>query len=1397
MSIDNPLSSAQTTVVALVAGLVIVSVAAPMVISPGTTSPATNNGTTYQPAASNTSTTTSDIGALYRGWGRTSVNPSDLARVPTSHVNDTDQGGSPTVSSTKGSQTLQVKSITHNGSAALNVTDNQNHDGRWMSVSSDWLTRHHETIPEVATVQHESGDEYTTPVRNRSGEAMFYVRTFSSNLITFGGEVELVDRPAATGTTHLYEIRDLDNASDPVVELTGKLNTERDTASWTGVTSGETLPLSIGGADLDPTNATAMFTGEGETTSNSATGTGSGTVEVGGDTTPENQRVSVTGQGSTTSASASGTGSGTVDVGGNVDPENQQVSVTGQGSTTSASTSGTSISPSGSDTISVGGNVDSTNDEISVTGNGQTTTTQMYSGSDQTMPIIGDDVSGNPIQYETEFVPDESGKLTSVSVFVENEDGDGSNFNADIRIAPGNHDESATDGTLVKSGWSTDAGYHSTATINFDTAYDVTAGQKYHLNIETTNTDGDGDRDQLVIDTEGGAAESWSVNGGYGNGEGGYSTFEYHIVAAPNNVDVTTSSGSTVTIGDLTPGETVSKSIDVGPADSQLDFTGSGAGSLDYTLSYTEVTATKDPSVDVDGDGTADASWSGVFRAGESTSTKSVSSLSTGSNSLSTSTASGPQPEWTVDYTEVTATKNPSVDIDGDGSTDASWSGVFRAGESTSAKSVSSLSTGSNSLSMSTASGPQPEWTVDYTEVTATKNPSVDIDGDGSAEASWSGIYRAGETTTTQFVSGLSTGSNSLSTSTTSGPQPDWTVEYGEISATVDPQLDINADGSIEASYNGVLEKGETATVPINLSTSDTSAQVALAAGTVTVDLAYTERVRTRDAGVLINGNPLRMSGPLANGSSTTLTGNASWLQSGENTVEVLAGDGSLSGDAPDRQVAMSYEHDLTSKRAVEYSDESLSERYNISRTYLSDRQNASLSVPHAENVLTIRELGYRINSSGSWNSIPESAVTMDGTALRFDISSLVGGEVSAGTTIDIRSTGSKVEVNRGSIEVVRATPVGFDISSRVKLTDWNNDSWLGLAETPQSNLVHYGANESFSGESDYAELSTEHGQRLHFPDAPSGSAVGVRAVPLVIEPVSGSVHISVPENQNETSPPRFFVDPGPSSGDSFNVTYVSASEGVWYGAFETGTTKRLDRAQGQRTLTITSDDVGSVIEIRQATAPSDEPSTTIFEAVQRGNLLGLSLLFGSIAMLVIAGRRPESSRAVVESIAMSISSLVAGVPAVGDRLEGPTESAVQQVGNVIVKVGEYDFLSIALSAAAIGAAIQSGYIDVGPEIGAMLAVGAIGLVSLLLLVRYDAFTAPRWGGIVVTTGVVALQALGEGDVIIALINSDGFIFIILGVGYIAFGLLQEYRANNGPNDDRPQVVIESEGGSD
>ncbi len=341
--------------------------------------------------------------------------PDDLHEVPTSRIepmsNDRGSDAPPTPESVRasaGSQTMQIETTVVDGEPALVLADDRTHEGRWVSVETSWLQEVHGEIPETVTIEHESGDVYSESVRVRGESATFYVREFSSNTVTFSGEVSISADPADDGSQYSYEINDLDAASDVTVNMTGVTNTETETRSWSGLASGDSKTVDVAGNQA-PTEQSVTFVGEESTSAQSRSGTG----------------VS--------------TGSTTIDVGGDAAPRNAEITFTGSTTTSSASDSATGISSDGSGTFSVGGNLDPTNDELTITGH---VTTATYSpmndegdgSQDGKNGFIGDAAGDYGMDSAIKMNPDTSGKLTEASLYFGGSHLDGFTPNVDVYL---------------------------------------------------------------------------------------------------------------------------------------------------------------------------------------------------------------------------------------------------------------------------------------------------------------------------------------------------------------------------------------------------------------------------------------------------------------------------------------------------------------------------------------------------------------------------------------------------------------------------------------------------------------------------------------------------------------------------------------------------------------------------------------------------------------------------------------------------------------------------------------------------------------------------------------------------------------------------------------------------
>lgn len=1130
------------------------------------------------------------------------------------------------------------------GDLALILGDDEHHAGREVAIPAEAVQDALGYTPEEVRGLHSSGSVWTRDVAYENGYLVFEVPEFSQNSITFTAQVSINATPATDGFQSAYEVGDTDAVANYAIQATGVENTETDTESAAGLADGETLPLSIAG-NLAPTgpasgNPQITWTGEETTTSWSATATGIGnghtqSVTVPGNVEPQNESVVFTGREQTTPQTVSstavssggtvsysvdgnvpassvsvtltgttpatnpvtstGTGSGSVSVGGNINPIDESVSVTGRESTSAATESG-SVSPGGSDSISIAGNIDPTgpsngNPTLEVTGSGTTFGQNEWFNDNENQDRNGD--------HGVIINPNED--LQGIGWDDDCDNRDGAIDSVELWSLDANND---LDTKLVdKTSWNDcgsyeryyadlQAGQNYTLIFRGD-GYDI--GQNYNGNMNTA------------------AVELWGYSNGLDDGNlwgidgiRGYSH--------PTSVSADADDGTSASFGDL-EGATVTKEYPITQSASSITFNAGGRGTLDYTLDYTAVSHTEDPSIDVDGDGTDEASWSGVYGPGESPISKSVDGLLPGTNSVSTSTTAGPAPDWSIDYTERTATEDPSIDLDGDGSTDISYSGILLSGESHVA-STSNLSTGSYTADVSLGAHTT-DVEIAYTERTATEDAGLDLDGDGTIEASHAGILRSGETATVA-ADGLPVGSTTLEADATAGIV-DYDLSAEGVYHTEDPSVDVDGDGVTEAGYSGILSPGQTATAALpSVTRSTTDVEMATAGGSVTTaEVTYTERTETEDVTVYVNGNTTDYFGRLGDGNKTSLTTDPEWVREGTNNVTLTLSE--QSADAPATQVDLSYSHEVQDKQTVTYTAEQLTSRYVVNRTYAENTDAATVTIPFERSVYEVRDLEQRTDG-GAWQDVDPADYRLENTTLTVEI-----GSVSPGSKVSVRSNGSLARVNNGSIKVVQPSVRSGTLDSRVKLTDWAQDSYLRMPDG--ADRVHYAYDEPWPGEeNEYAVVHANGSQQLHLATDEAGSAFQLSTVPVTAEPVTGEVRLSVSDGP-DMSEPTVEVAPGDSIGDEVAFTFVDAKDDQKYVLYSTSNDVVRDSGTANSPLTLSDDDSDETLQFQEEnqTASTSGGSDSIMSQVPMGPVsapeegIPVPLIVGVLLLIALA----------------------------------------------------------------------------------------------------------------------------------------------------------------------------------
>ncbi|MFC6785420.1 hypothetical protein ACFQFH_05685 [Halobaculum halobium] len=1091
----------------------------------------------------------------------------------------------------------------------------------------------------------------------------------------------------------------------------------KPTANWTGVTNTE----------WDNESASAVANG------------GSVSVPVAGNLAPTDETVTFGGTETLFAETRSGTSvtegdTATISVNGDAAPRNGEVTFYGSGSSNSRTVSVTGASDGSTKAYDVGGNLAPTGESVTFTGETQTTNgDQSWSGVS-----LGNSVSlSNPGNIEPA--------------------GPGSNNNPTVTVTPQASSKQNPNGG--------------------QTAY-------------TVPTIADGTSAQVVVKETGGTVTQVEF---YINSLSGNPTADIYING--NGLDQS-----------LQDGTQVRDSYAISSGWNTLSISSVDTGTGPVTIEFVDDGANGGDSASLGGDSGGsgyveynDGSWtdsgripavSATYKLAESVSVDGVSygtvtssetqtiDITASQESLSTS-GSGTV-DISIDKTDRTATEDPSVDLDDDGTAEASVSGILTDGETATVSSFD-VSTGSQTTTTNTNAGSTVSWDFDFTEESGVKDPTVDIDDDGQIDASYSGVLRDGETAT-EPVS-LSTGSKTLDFGG-SGSTYDWELAYDRVEHTENPSVDVDNDGTAEATYTGTLGPSESVTKAVNLSTSTSSVDVSTSSSTtVDVTVSFKERTGTDGAVLVVNGNETLPTGTLADGEQANATLSTDVLREGSNDVRVELADGFLSTDAPEMQVGLVYSHDTLDRKTVVYSAEKWSERYNVSKTFASERAEASMNITFEQNVVEIRTVEYRVNESGSWTALGPDYYTLDGNDISVDLDDAYGGEIPANTTIEVRTNGSRVQTNGMQISVTEATTTGDTLDSEISVdtVTTGEPSWIGVGPTSDGSRVHYSYDESYGSASDYTVIEANGDQQLHLPNAEPGDTLRVTHLPVSASPAKGDVKLTVEDSGGD---PEIGVYPGPDGeGDAVEFGYYDTTDGTKYLLYSETSGIVRDSATANSPVFLTDDDSKELLVIRTentSTSSTDDSSSDSGPFVPAGQFgeesnggvsLGMLALIGvpllGLAGAVVVYRRRGGDTTEDASTPVRVASTVGRAVSTGVR----TLSGEPRVVAALSVLG-----GIAL--------VLTGAVSLPPGTGLLLVIAGLPLVTFLVLRRLDSWSPLVFGTVSTVAVVLGLQLLGAdpvGQVLDAL--GPGVLILALGLLVLAYQGIQAARAPEEVNE--------------
>ena len=624
------------------------------------------------------------------------------------------------------------------------------------------------------------------------------------------------------------------------------------------------------------------------------------------------------------------------------------------------------------------------------------------------------------------------------------------------------------------------------------------------------------------------------------------------------------------------------------------------------------------------------------------------------------------------------------------------------------------------------------EWEVklDSTVVASGTTNETTIDGTLDVNVSLGGVERDGRTLRVYETSDKRVLMNDITV-------------YGNTPANA-TDVSLSANGSTVSA--GDIATGETKTRTLSLPTGQSDVAVYSNNSKINVSATYNETVLTSDPTVELNSETVSHDGVLADGETASLSIPSSELQQGTNRVNVSVGDGSLSSDAPAAAVSLELSHEASDEQTVDYSAETWSERYNVSRTYGDANQDPTLTIPFEGEVVDINSVEVRRDGS-SWG--PPKSWTLDNTTLT------VGFDpIDAGKTLEVRAIGRKVITRNGDVEVVEPTVEGDTLNSKIKITDRSEDFAIDVSG---SDRIHYTAKESWSASS-HVVVESGGGQELRLPDASVGSTTRIREAPLNVVPESGASEVVI-EDADE---PRFRIREGDTTGAAtVDVTYYDTLSGERYVLWSESQEREIDADRAESPVIFTTNGDADTYTVRQRAAPGSGVGGAPVDTRDVGAPLVLVVpaVGISVAGLFWAGRRFGGARGIRGNTLLLVGSSVVTIAAVELVAPGTISSIVSTL------------------VFALGDSVAGG-------IGAALAAVAvfIGLWQLQQRTRAD---IPWWviGPAMGIAAVAALEAIRPGSVLGALevVLSEYGGLVVLGglalVGYVIYQRRQTQQA--------------------
>jgi hypothetical protein len=224
------------------------------------------------------------------------------------------------------------------------------------------------------------------------------------------------------------------------------------------------------------------------------------------------------------------------------------------------------------------------------------------------------------------------------------------------------------------------------------------------------------------------------------------------------------------------------------------------------------------------------------------------------------------------------------------------------------------------------------------------------------------------------------------------------------VSATTTADIDIGDDGTVEQTLTA--SGGTNTTALPSLSHTTASIDITTTNGLKSAGLSFTEVSETKYPEVSINGNPLAYEGTVADGQTQTVTGQASWLQTGSNSVSFSVDNSSLSADAPTPQVGLRIDQAY--------------QTYAAPATYVSDAYQIDRATEGSVELATVDSGTATVtwqgaDGNGGWSDIASASYTSAGVKTQ-SLGSYPGSQVRVRVDFASSQADPRLVVDRDSV---------------------------------------------------------------------------------------------------------------------------------------------------------------------------------------------------------------------------------------------------------------------------------------------------------------------------------------------------------------------------------------------